>query len=214
MAVCPSCGFSKFRLLEAQCLNCRKPGCERCLQGFGRRQMAPGQEAVTQWVCSRACFEQWTTRMIGQGFSPVLWGASWAMAGTILAPAYAALANQMAERHRANLRLQHAQNLLTGERFEDAAKVYEGLGMWREAGEARRRGNRKTVTQVQVDVNSLIEQVRKGGLTTTYSCPACRSPIRIDSTADAGLLQHCQYCGTAIQSTDLVDFLSRVVGYR
>jgi hypothetical protein len=27
-------------------------------------------------------------------------------------------------------------------------------------------------------------------------------------------LKHCQYCGSVIQSTDLVEFLSRVVGYR
>lgn len=120
----------------------------------------------------------------------------------------------MADQHRMGLRIHHAANLLVAERFEDAARVYESLGMWKEAGEARRRGSRRMVTQVQVDVNGLIEQVRKGGLTTTYSCPACKSPIRIDSNADAGTLQHCQYCGTAIQSTDLVEFLSRVVGYR
>jgi DNA-directed RNA polymerase subunit RPC12/RpoP len=120
----------------------------------------------------------------------------------------------MAERHRINLRLQHADNLLAAERFEDAAKIYESLNMWKEAGETRRHGKRNVVTQVQVDVNDLIDQVRRGGLTTTYSCPACRSPIQIDANMDVRALKHCQHCGSVIQSTDLVEFLSRVVGYR
>src|SRR3990172_2461619 len=102
-----------------------------------------------------------------------------------------------------------ARNLLEAERSEDAAKIYEDLGMWKEAGEARRHGKRHVVTQVQVDVNSLIDQVRKGGLTTTYSCPACHSPIQIDANVDVRTLKHCQYCGSTIQSTDLVEFLSR-----
>ncbi len=120
----------------------------------------------------------------------------------------------MAEQHRATLQLQHARNLLEAERFEDAAKIYDGLGMWKEAGDARRHGKRNVVTQVQIDVNSLIDQVRKGGLTTTYACPACHSPIQISGQTDVRSLRHCQYCGSVIQSTDLVEFLARVVGYR
>jgi DNA-directed RNA polymerase subunit RPC12/RpoP len=152
--------------------------------------------------------------MVARGFSPVPWGSSWTISGVIIGPSFAARAHQMAEGHRANLQLQYARNLLEAERFEDAAKIYEGLGMYKEAGEARRHGKRNVVTQVQVDVNSLIEQVRKGGLTTTYSCPACHSPIQIDASTNVRALTHCQYCGSAIQSTDLVEFLGHVVGYR
>jgi len=196
------------------CLNCAKRGCERCLVAFGHSQTAPGSDTIAWRVCSHPCFEQWIGRSIAAGFSPVPWGQSWAIQGTVLDHAYAPRAYEMAEQHRVNLRLQHARNLLDAERFEDAAKVYESLGMWKEAGDARRHSKQNVVTQVQVDVNSLIDQVRKGGLTTAYACPACQSPIQIDANADVRTLKHCQYCGTAIQSTDLVEFLSRVVGYR
>lgn len=189
-------------------------GCDRCLVTFGHAQSIPGADTVAQRICSQGCFEQWVGRSITQGFSPVPWGQSWAIQGTVLEHAYAPRANEMAERHRMDLRLAHARNLLQAERFEDAAKVYEGLGMWKEAGDARRHGKRNVVTQVQVDVNNLIDQVRKGGLTTTYACPACQSPIKIDASMDVTTMKHCQYCGSVIQSTDLVEFLSRVVGYR
>jgi hypothetical protein len=196
------------------CVSCAKRGCEKCFHAFGKAQPSPAADMIPQWACSRACFELWIGRAISHGFSPIPWGNSWAIEGTVLESAYAPQVNHLAEQHRVKLRLQHALNLLKAERFEDAAKVYESLSMWKEAGEARRNGKRNVVTQVQVDVNNLIDQVKKGGLTTSYACPACQSPIRIDSSADVGTLRHCQYCGTAIQSTDLVDFLSRVVGYR
>ncbi len=161
-----------------------------------------------------ACFDHWASGLVAHGLSPTPYGTTWMIRGIVLEPAYAGRIHQMAEQHRVNLQLQHARNLLQAERFEDAAKTYEGLGMWKEAGDARRLSKRNVVTQVQVDVNTLIEQVKKGGLTTTYSCPACHSPIQITQTTDIGSLKHCQYCGSVIQSTDLVEFLSRVVGYR
>jgi DNA-directed RNA polymerase subunit RPC12/RpoP len=165
-------------------------------------------------VCSDACFEKWVHRSLAEGYTPAPWGPSWSIQGTVLDGDFATRALRIAEAHRVDLRLRYARNLLEAERSEDAAQVYDGLGMWKEAGEARRHGKKNVVTQVQVDVNSLIDQVRRGGLTTTYACPACRSPIRIDADMDVRALTRCQYCGTAIQSTDLVEFLSRVVGYR
>jgi hypothetical protein len=152
--------------------------------------------------------------MVTRGVSPVAWGPSWIVQNVILDPSFVPRVQEMAEQHRANLQRSHARNLLDAERFEDAARIYDSLAMWKEAGEARRHAKRSVVTQVQVDVNSLIEQVRKGGLTTTYSCPSCHSPIRINATTDLHSLTHCQYCGSVIQSTDLAEFLGRVVGYR
>ena len=214
MAVCPNCGYSKLLLKEVHCVNCGKRGCERCLTAFGWAQAAPGTDTIPQRVCSDACFEQWSMGMVTRGFSPTPWGSGWKVHDIVIDRAFATRIHQMAEQHRSNLQLSHAQNLMHAERFEDAAKIYESLGMWKEAGEARRQGKRNVVTQVQVDVNSLIDQVRKGGLSTIYVCPACNSPIRIAADTDPGVLRHCQYCGSAIQTTDLVDFLSRVVGYR
>jgi predicted RNA-binding Zn-ribbon protein involved in translation (DUF1610 family) len=63
-----------------------------------------------------------------------------------------------------------------------------------------------------MDVNSPIEQVRRGGLATSYACPACRSPIAISAATSAESLRTCGSCGSTIQATDLVRFLTRVVG--
>ncbi len=201
-------------LKEAHCANCGKRGCEKCLLTFGWAQASPAADRLPQRVCSTPCFDQWAMGMVTRGFAPVAWGHSWMVQGVVIEPAFASRVQHMADQHRANLQLGHARNLLEAERFEDAAKIFEGLGMWKEAGEARRHAKRTVVTQVQVDVNGLIDQVRRGGLTTTYACPACHSPIQISGNTDVRALTHCQYCGSVIQSTDLVDFLTRVVGYR
>src|SRR2546422_886002 len=76
----------------------------------------------------------------------------------------------------------------------------------------RRRARQQTVTQVQVDINGLVEQIRKGGLSTTYTCPACKSPIAISGSTSPEALRSCAYCGSTIQTTDLARFLARVVG--
>ncbi len=181
---------------------------------FGWAQASPGADRIPQRVCSNSCFDAWTMGLVTRGFAPVAWGPTWSIQGVVVEPTFASRAQQIAQEHQTNLQLAHARNLLDAERFEDAARIYEGLGMWKEAGEARRHAKRTVVTQVQVDVNGLIDQVRRGGLTTTYACPACHSPIQITGNTDVHSLTHCQYCGSVIQSTDLVDFLTRVVGYR
>jgi hypothetical protein len=52
------------------------------------------------------------------------------------------------DRHR-ELRLERARNLTGAEDFEEAAKVYQELEMWKEAGEVRRKTRHQVVTQVQ-----------------------------------------------------------------
>ena len=213
-AICPSCGYSKLLLKEATCLSCGKRGCERCLFMFGSFQANPSVDVVPQRVCSWSCFDGWASAMTAQGYSPVPWGPNWTFRGIVIQPQYVPRLRALAEQQRVNLQLKHAKNLVAAERFEDAATIYESLGMWKDAGDVRRTGKRTVVTQVQVDVNSLIDQMRRGGLTSSYTCPACHSPIQITAQTDVGSLRHCQHCGSVIQTTDLVEFLSRVVGYR
>lgn len=211
-ATCPACGFSKLLLKETACLACGKRGCEKCLFTFGTVQPDPSKDILAQRVCSWPCFDRWASGVIAQGYTPMPWGQSWILRDTVLHPQYVPRLRVMAEERRVNLQLQHAKNLVTAERFEDAAKVYESLGLWKEAGDVRRTGKRTVVTQVQVDLNSLIDQMRRGGLTTAYTCPSCQSPIRITPDTDAGSLRHCRHCGSVIQTTDLAEFLGRVVG--
>ena len=100
------------------------------------------------------------------------------------------------------------------ERSEDAARTYEKIGMWKEAGELRRKTRQQVVTQVHVNMNDLIDQLRKMGLSANYTCPACRSPNTITGAMSPDKLSKCQYCGSIIPSTDLVEAISKVVGYR
>lgn len=111
------------------------------------------------------------------------------------------------------LKLQ-AESFVVAERPEDAARTYEKIGMWKEAGDLRRRGRQQVVTQVHVNMNDLIDQLRRMGVSANYNCPACHSPITITGGMSPEKLTKCQYCGSTIPTTDLVDAIAKVVGYR
>ncbi len=110
--------------------------------------------------------------------------------------------------------LDHARQLLEAEDHEGAVRVYQDLGMWKEAGEARRAGRRQVVTQVHVNVNDLIEQLRNMGLTANYTCSVCHGPYTITGETKPDALSKCAYCGAVIRPTELVDTVAKVVGYR
>ena len=83
--------------------------------------------------------------------------------------------------------------------------------MWKEAGETRRLKQRQVITQVRVDLNHLIAQLRSLGLTATYTCPACHSPLRITPETKPDGLTRCAHCGAVILPTDVIQAISRVV---
>ncbi len=161
-----------------------------------------------------ACFDAWASHAVANGAQVALWGSNWAFLGVVLGPQFTDRVNWMIADHKRKWALATAINMVNAERHEDAARIYEGLGMFREAGEVRRAGRRQVTTQVHVDVNSLIEQIRKAGISTDYTCPACGGHIRIAPDTSLARLTSCEFCGSVIQTTDLVDFLTKVVGYR
>lgn len=123
--------------------------------------------------------------------------------GRVLMPEAAWRANRM-----------HVENLVLAGRHEDAARLYEKLGMWKEAGDLRNRGRQQYVTQVHVNVNDLLEQMQRMGLSATYTCPTCRSPLSITGATRQDALTKCAYCGSMIRQTDIVDAVTRVIGSR
>src|SRR3989442_8449792 len=147
-------------------------------------------------VCSWECFDRWAWTFISRGHSPVVLGQDYVLGGIRLHPGTAGRAVAMAEDH------------------ESAAGIYQELGMWKEAGEVRRNGRRQIVTQVHVNVNDLVDQVRKAGIATDYTCPTCGGHIRVTGETTLATLRNCQYCGSVVQTTDLVDFLTKVIGYQ
>jgi hypothetical protein len=110
--------------------------------------------------------------------------------------------------------MRRAENLLIAERHEEAARIYEHLGMWKEAGDVRRRARQQLVTHVKLDLNDLIEKMKQGGLATNYSCPSCGGAIHITGQTHTSSLAHCKYCGASLRTTDVAELLSRVTGYR
>lgn len=108
--------------------------------------------------------------------------------------------------------LQRAQNLILAERLEDAAKIYDHLGMWKEAGDLRRRARAQVVTHIEVDMNDLVDKMRKGGLTASYACPSCGGTIKISGATASSALTSCSFCGAALRMTDIAELLTRVTG--
>lgn len=200
--------------------------CENCqmVAGYAQSQLAASpltadpafrSSAVPPYhtVCSWECFDRWAWTFISRGHAPAMIGPHYVLGGVQLHPGTAGRAVAMAEDHRHSQMLEQARHLIEAEDHEAAAGIYQSLGMWKEAGEVRRNGRRQIVTQVHVNVNDLVEQVRKAGIATDYTCPACRGHIRITGDTTLATLRNCQYCGSVVQTTDLVDFLTKVVGY-
>lgn len=213
MATCPSCGRTRFLLKTTPCEECATVGCTTCQSDVGYIPDSNRRGRRLRF-CSWDHFDRWASNRVRAGDDVRAWSGQWSFQGAMLNPEAAGRVRKIADHHRRELALAHAQHLIEAERHEDAAKIYEKLSMWKEAGEIRRSARRQISTQVHLNVNDLIEQVRRGGLATIYTCPACRSPIRISSETAANSLNACEYCGSAIKSTDLVEFLSKVVGGR
>ena len=187
--------------------------CKNCLIVVGYVPAANGRYAY--WAsCSWPCFERWAAYHASAGADLVASGSAWTFEG--LVPVQAALARiqHMIAEQKQKWALASAINMINAERHEDAARIYESLGMYKEAGEVRRRGRRQVTTQVHVDVNNLIDQIKRAGISTDYTCPACGGHIRIAPDTSIAKLTSCEFCGSVIQTTDLVDFLTKVVGYR
>ncbi len=108
-----------------------------------------------------------------------------------------------------NSKMAMAKNYETAGKFEECGRLYDELGLWEEAGRVRSKA--KQTTNVAVDVNRLIEQMRKGGLTTTYNCPKCSAAIEISGDSSPQGLKFCNYCGTTIQVHDLADVLQKIL---
>jgi len=101
----------------------------------------------------------------------------------------------------------YAKNLETAKRYEDAAKVYESIEMWKEAGLLREKKTSRTVKHVTVNLNDLIEKLRSGGLSIPFKCNSCGASIVLDRNSNAEGLKFCSYCGSAIDTDSIVSIL-------
>ena len=112
--------------------------------------------------------------------------------------------------HRVNLYCT-AEIAIRAGRFEDAARSYEDLTMYEEAGRIRKMAmqERNTSRNVSVNMNQLIDQVRQGGLALPYKCPNCGGSLKIDKDFAPGI-KVCAYCGTPLDTTVIASLMKNM----
>ena len=104
-----------------------------------------------------------------------------------------------------------AKDLEKAGRHEDAGKLFEEFGMIDAAGAVRKKGKAQVVTNISVDLNELLDKLRSGGLVSVYKCPNCGGNIKISGTTSSQKLSKCEYCGTVLQTDDLVNFIRDIL---
>ncbi len=92
----------------------------------------------------------------------------------------------------------------------DAAKIYEEkLKMYHKARLLRQ--NEKQViskhTDVSVNLNELLKQVKNGGIVAIYRCPHCNGTLKVNDKTSLKSLKTCEHCGSELETVDLADFL-------
>ena len=106
-----------------------------------------------------------------------------------------------------------AENLERCGRVQDAAKVFEELRMYDKARELRERDRQIIVkkTDVSVNLNALLQQVKEGGIVAVFRCPHCGGKLKISDKTTVNSLKVCEHCGSEIESMDLAEFLKTVL---
>jgi hypothetical protein len=107
--------------------------------------------------------------------------------------------------------LEAAKNLELAGRNEDAAKTYESLGMWKEAGRARKEAGSMTIRHVSVNLNDLLDKLRDGGLAIPYKCRVCGAVMTIDKNSQIENLKRCSYCGAATNTDALATIMQEAL---
>ena len=119
------------------------------------------------------------------------------------------LDSELMRRFRMQLHIKQAENLEKAGRYEDASRIYELYGMYEKAGQLRQKQKQVVVKQtvVSVDLNSLLQQIKDGGIVVVYRCPHCGGNLKIGKEATIESLKVCPYCSSNIRAMDLIDFL-------
>lgn len=106
-------------------------------------------------------------------------------------------------------RIIKAETLEKVRRFEEAAKIYEQVGMLEKAGKARDKDRQIPIkrTEVSVDVNSLLKQIKDGRIVVVYRCPHCGGKLKVGKKTNVESLKVCEHCGSEIETMEIADFL-------
>lgn len=111
-----------------------------------------------------------------------------------------------------NADMKTADEKVRAARYEEGALIYEKWHLLDEAGRARRGAQTQYVRQVSVDLNRILDQIRKDGLSIPYKCTSCGSSLRIDASTQTSALSTCGHCGSTYDRGQLTEFLSKILG--
>jgi DNA-directed RNA polymerase subunit RPC12/RpoP len=117
--------------------------------------------------------------------------------------------NPLWERLAKYVRVIQAKHYVTLREFENAAKIYKSLGMYEEAGKVRAKRDELNVkrTDVSLNLNALLQQIKDGGIVAIYRCPNCGGKLKVGSKTTLNSLRTCEHCGSEIEALDLAEFL-------
>ncbi len=209
MPTCPKCGDHGVLVTLRECTQCDRVGCERCMLLVGR---VPRNNDWAVWVCDRICFTQWAHKLVSLGYELTEPDEHPALAGVRLVPGLVGNVQTMREAHTRKTEFIQAGKFVDAARYEEAAKIYERYGLYKKAGETRRLAQHQTVTHVHVNVNDLVDQLGRMGLSAKYVCPICGGPFTVTPETRQDELTKCRHCGAVIRPTDLVEAIAKVVG--
>ncbi len=113
--------------------------------------------------------------------------------------------------HNASIAL--AENLIRCGRDLDAATIYEKLKLYDKARELRRKDKHILIkrTNISVNLNSLLQQVKDSGIVAVYRCPHCSANLRVGKDTSMESLRKCAHCGSEVEIMDLADFLEKAL---
>lgn len=118
-----------------------------------------------------------------------------------------------AKKSQYNAKLSLTKNLIACGRVLDAASVFEELKLYDKARELREKDKRIVVkrTDISVNLNALLQQFRDSGLVAVYRCPHCGGKLKVGKETSIESLHTCEYCGSEVETMDLVDFLEKAL---
>jgi hypothetical protein len=102
-----------------------------------------------------------------------------------------------------------AKHFETLREFENAAKIYRRLRMYEQAGRVRAKRDELTVkkTDISLNLNALLKQIKDSGIVAIYRCPHCNGKLKVGGKTTLKSLRTCEHCGSEIEAMNLADFL-------
>jgi DNA-directed RNA polymerase subunit RPC12/RpoP len=93
--------------------------------------------------------------------------------------------------------VREAEKAVRAGRCEDAAVIYEALGMVEKAKLLRSTGRATTMKNVNinVDLRAIVEALIEHGKTVTYECSSCGALLEFSGKSGEDELRACRHCG-------------------